>query len=251
MFGIPWWPVGKESACNERDLGSFPGLERSTGEGKGYLLQYSGLESPRTEETGGLQSMGSERVEHDWATKHSTTEVVFTWVCYCCLVAKLCLTLLQPHENSSLPGSSVHEIFQTRELECIAISFSRGSSIPWDRICVSYIVGGFFITEPPVNPTQFSSVQLSHSVVSDYDIMDCSTPGFPVHYQLPELMQTHIHWLGGAIQPSHPLPSLSPAALNPSQDQSFFQWINLLHQLTKVLKLQHQFLQWIFRIDFL
>ena len=58
------------------------------------------------------------------------------------------------------------------------------------------------------------------------DPMDCSTPGFPVHHQLPELAQTHIHWVGDAIQPSHPMSSPSPPAPNPSQHQGLFQWVN-------------------------
>ena len=49
--------------------------------------------------------------------------------------------------------------------------------------------------------------------------MDCSTPGFPVHHQIPELTQTHVHWVGDAIQPSHPLLSPSPPTLNLSQHQ--------------------------------
>ena len=69
-----------------------------------------------------------------------------------------------------------------------------------------------------------SSVQFSHLVVSDScDPMDCSTPGLPVHHQLPEFTQTHIHRIGDAIQPSHPPSSPSPPAPNPSQHQSLFQ----------------------------
>ena len=55
--------------------------------------------------------------------------------------------------------------------------------------------------------------------------MNCSTPGLPVHHQLPEFTQTHVHWVGDAIQPSHPLSSPSPPAPNPSQHQSLFQWV--------------------------
>ena len=55
--------------------------------------------------------------------------------------------------------------------------------------------------------------------------MDCSTPGFPFHQQLPELTQTHVHWIGGAIQPSYPLPFLSLHAFNLSHHQSLFQWV--------------------------
>ena len=56
--------------------------------------------------------------------------------------------------------------------------------------------------------------------------MDCSMPGLPVHHQLPELTQTHVHWVGDAIQPFHPLSSACPPAPNPSQHQSLFQWVN-------------------------
>ena len=70
----------------------------------------------------------------------------------------------------------------------------------------------------------FSSVQFSHSVVSKLcDPMNHSTPGHPVHHQLPEFTQTHIHRVSDAIQPSHPLSSPSPPAPNPSQHQSLFQ----------------------------
>ena len=74
--------------------------------------------------------------------------------------------------------------------------------------------------------------------------MDWSTPGFPVHHQLPELAQTHVHRVGDAIQPSHPLLSPTPA-FNMSQHQGLFQQISSLYQVAKVLEfqLQHQFFQ--------
>ena len=72
--------------------------------------------------------------------------------------------------------------------------------------------------------------------------MDRSTPGFPVHHQLPEPAQTHVHWVSDAIQPSHPLPSLSPPACNLSQQQGLFQCVGSSYQVPKVLELplQHQ-----------
>ena len=78
------------------------------------------------------------------------------------------------------------------------------------------------------------------------DPMNRSTPGLPVHHQLPEFTQTHIHRVGDAIQPSHPLLSPSPPALNPSQHQGLFQWVNSSHEVAKVLEfqLQHQPFQW-------
>ena len=98
---------------------------------------------------------------------------------------------------------------------------------------------------------QFSS--FAQSCPTLCNPMDCSTPGFPVCHQLPECTQTHVHWVGDAIQPSHPLSSPSPPAFNPSQHQGLFQWVSSSHQVAKVLelRLQHQSLQWIFRTDFL
>ena len=78
--------------------------------------------------------------------------------------------------------------------------------------------------------------------------MDGSVPGFPVHHQLPEFTQTHIHWVSDAIQTSHPLSSPSPPAFNLSQNQGLL-WVSSLHKVAKVLELQlqHQSFQWIFR----
>ena len=83
--------------------------------------------------------------------------------------------------------------------------------------------------------------------------LPCRTTGFPVHYQLLELTQIHVHWVGDAIQPSHPLSSPSPPVFNLSQHQGLFKWVSSLHQVAKVLEcqLQHQSFQWIFRTDFL
>ena len=88
------------------------------------------------------------------------------------------------------------------------------------------------------------------------DPMDCSTPGLPVHHQLPEFTQTHVRWVSDAIQPSHPLSSPSPLTFNLSQHQGVFKWVSSSHQMAKVLEfqLQHQSFWWIsvlifFRMD--
>ena len=83
--------------------------------------------------------------------------------------------------------------------------------------------------------------------------MDCSMPGLPVCHKLPLLAQTHVHWAGDAIQPSHPLPSPSPPTLNLSQHQGHFKWVSSSHQVAKALEfqLQYQSFQWIFRTDLL
>ena len=72
--------------------------------------------------------------------------------------------------------------------------------------------------------------------------MDFSMPGFPVHHQLLEPTQTHIHFVGDAIQPSHPLSSPSPPAFNLSQHQGLFKRVSSLHQVAKVLEFQLQHL---------
>ena len=90
---------------------------------------------------------------------------------------------------------------------------------------------------------QFSSVaQLCPTL---YDPMNRSTPGLPVHHQLSESTQTHVHQVSDAIQPSRPLLSLSPPALNLSQHQGLFKLVRSLHQVAKVLEFQfqHQCLQ--------
>ena len=94
---------------------------------------------------------------------------------------------------------------------------------------------------------EFSSV--AQSCLTLCDLMDCNTPGFPIHHQLPELTQTHVHWVGDAIQPSHPLLSPSLPAFNLSQHQGLFKWVISWHQVAKALdfQLQHQSFQWIFR----
>ena len=85
------------------------------------------------------------------------------------------------------------------------------------------------------------------------DPMNCSTLGLPVHHQLSEFTQTHVHRDGDAIQPSHPLSSPSPPAPNPSQHQSLFQWVNSSHEVAKVLEFQSQYqsFQWTPRTDLL
>ena len=99
--------------------------------------------------------------------------------------------------------------------------------------------------------SQFSSV--AQSCPTHCNPMDCSPPGLPVHHQHPELTQTHVHRVGDAVQPPHPLSSLSPPAFNLSQHQGLFKWVTSSHHVAKVLEfqLQHQSYLWIFRTDFL
>ena len=124
---------------------------------------------------------------------------------------KLCPTLHDP-VDCSLRGSSVHVICQARVLERVAIDYegpkSQSSSV------------------------QFSSV--TQPCLTLCDPINHSTPGLPVHHQRMEFTQTHVHWVGDAIQPSHPLSSPSPLVLNLSQHQSLSQWVGFSHQVAKV-----------------
>ena len=76
---------------------------------------------------------------------------------------------------------------------------------------------------------------VAQSCLTLCDAMDHSTPGLPVQHHLPELAQAHVHWVGDAIQPSHPLSSPFPPAFNLSQHQGLFRWVSSLHQVAKVL----------------
>ena len=98
---------------------------------------------------------------------------------------------------------------------------------------------------------EFSSVTQSCPTLCDP--MNCSMPGLPVLHQLLKSTQTHVHWVGDAIQLSHPLSSPSPPALNLSQHQGLFKWVSSLHQVAKVLEfqLQHQSFQRTPRTDLL
>ena len=109
---------------------------------------------------------------------------------------------------------------------------------------------------PGILQLREGSVQLSlvtQMCLTLCDSMDYSTPGLPVHHQLPKFTQTDVHWVSGAIQPSHPLSFPSPPAFNLSQHQGLFKWVSSSHQVANVLEfqLQHHFFQWIFGTDFL
>ena len=112
------------------------------------------------------------------------------------------------------------------------------------------IINFYFMFFQTITSVQFSSVAQSYPTLCDP--MNHSMPGFPVQNQLLEFTQTHVHRVGDAIQPCHPLSPPSPA-LNLSQHHALFQWVSSSHQVAKVLelRLQHQSLQRILRIDFL
>ena len=105
------------------------------------------------------------------------------------------------------------------------------SVIPFSSCLQSFPASGSF---PMSSSHQFSSVTQSCPTLCDP--MNRSTPGLPVHHQLPESTQTHVRCVSDAIQPSHPLSSPSPPALSLSQHQGLFKWVSSPHQVAKVLQ---------------
>ena len=163
--------------------------------------------------------------------------------------------------DCSPPGSSVHGISQARILKWVAISTSKRFSQPREQTRFLLFLHWHFagrkcflhflyhcVTCKAQILSQFSAI--TQSCPTPCNPMDCSTSGFLILHCLPEFTQTHVHQVGDAIQPSHPLLPPSPPALNLFQHQGPFQWIGSSHQVTKVLELKHQSFQWIFRFDF-
>ena len=140
---------------------------------------------------------------------------------------------------------SNHLMFQSS----VCLFFFSGCCYLCKHSCISWLFPYVFGTVSQnclrdclllVNPqsVQVSSVQLLSHVWLFCHPINCSTPGLPVHHQLPEFTQTHVHRVSDAIQPSYPLLSPSPPASNPSQHQSLFQWVNSSHEVAKVLEFQ-------------
>ena len=133
-----------------------------------------------------------------------------------------CPTLCDP-TDCSLPGSPVRGIFHQEHLS--GLPFPPPGDLPnpgrEPTSPMSLVIVGRF--SPLTWETLVSSVQFSQSCPTLCNPMNHSTPGLPVHHQLLEFIQTHVHRVGDAIQPSHPLSSPSPPAPNPSQYQGLFQ----------------------------
>ena len=141
----------------------------------------------------------------------------------------------------------------------VAVKMSAGSVAIWKfdwgcRICCQdgshiWLLDGCLTSLPHgpfpraawVSSWHSGSVQfntVAQSCLTLCDPMNRSSPGLPVHHQLLEFTQTHVHRVSDAIQPSHPLSSPSPPAPNPSQHQSLFQRVNSSHEVAKVLEFQ-------------
>ena len=117
---------------------------------------------------------------------------------------------------------------------------SNQSTLPPNKVMIfmvlflfTFKIRFYFYLLTYIRSDQIRSV--AQSCLTLCDPMNCSTPGLPVHHQIPEFTQTHVHLVSDAIQPSHPLSSSSPPAPNPSQHQSLFQWVSFSHEVAKVL----------------
>ena len=144
----------------------------------------------------------------------------------------------------------------------ISTTFSNLKYLPEFALCDApfgngFLVHSFYFWKIGVKVSIcFGSVQFNSVAQSCPTLcvpVNRSTPGLPVHHQLPEFTQNHVHQVGDAIQPSHPLSSPSPPAPNPSQHQGLFQWVSSSREAAKVLEfqLQHQSFQWTPRTDLL
>ena len=170
------------------------------------------------------------------------------------------LKLLQSLSFSQL---QVHNVMLISSLNHCLLDYTvtcfwkQEASLIFSQVFVSNPSGYFDVLillsfSKALKPDQFSSVQFSRSVVSNsLWTKDCSTPGPPVHHQLLEFTQTHVHWVSDAIQPFHPLLFPSLPAFNLSQHQDLSKWVSSSHQVAKVLEfqLQHQSFQWTLRTD--
>ena len=145
----------------------------------------------------------------------------------------------------ALANGTLKNVIQQRLEKCLNISISASLRTLSHQVNEMCLLKKITKRTPQPYPSQklanqhtlqFSSVaQLCPTLCNP---MNCSTPGLPVHHQLREFTQTHVHWVSDAIQPSHPLSSPSPPAPNPSEHQSLFQWVNPSHEVAKVLEFQ-------------
>ena len=161
-------------------------------------------------------------------------------------VASLCISYFQPPSQGAVlgytaslgdcvPGGWINCVLQLNEL---SVCFPHSNRI---RVTSASRILPIFSTMTVAHQilalnvsVQFSPVTQSYPPLCHP--MDCSTPGFPVHHQLPKLTQTHVHWVGDASQPSHSLLSPSPPAFSYSQRQGLFRWVSSLHQVAKGLE---------------
>ena len=280
-LGLPKWPSGTEPSCQGRRLGFGPWVRkipwRRAWQPTPVFLPGE-LLGPRS--LAGYSPWGRTQLS-DWVCTH-------TYLSYLMLFSFRVKMNIMRRKHHSVPKyvakQCSHAAFFTVQGDILRSShphvkvlkaphvLSMSTSHSWQPVSswVKHVlppsIPGSETHHPP-SPTRqilppapkpplaiqqvcpVSSVTQSCPIL--HDPMDCSTPGLPVHHQLLEFTQTHVHWVGDAIQPSHPLSSPSPPTFNLSQHQG--KSISSSHEVAKVseFQLQHQFFQWIFRTGLL
>ena len=144
--------------------------------------------------------------------------------------------------------------FSNSVISCIYmwIVFVDSTRCRWQKIHESQLVAVLAWDRILVSSRLYVLSSVAQSCQTLCDCIHCSTPGLPVHHQVPEFTQTHIHWVSDGMQPSHPLSSPFPPAFNLSH-HFLFQWISSSYQAAKgsEFQLQHQSFQWTPRTDLL
>ena len=145
-------------------------------------------------------------------------------ICFC--LRAFALAMLPAWSSSfRYPNGSLHFLQVSAQMSLFPTTLIK--------VLLPYLVHMSLPLHPHLLSVWSYCCSVTQSCPAPCDPMDCSTPGLPVHHQLPELAQTHVHWVGDAIQPSHPLLSLSPPTFSLSQHQGLFQWVNSSHQVAK------------------
>ena len=205
-MGFPGGSVVKESAFSAADMGDvglIPGLGRSSREGNGNPLQYYRLKNP--------MYWGS------WQATVYTIPKDRTQL-------KQLSTCTHIHKHTLTYTYKTIRVIEIKAYKLTLIFYFQ--HMPWMHSTWNYSFWKY----------QIRSV--AESCLTLCDPTNRSTPGLPVHHQLPEFTQTHVHRISDAVQPSHPLSAPSPLAPSPSQHQGLFQWVISSHEVAKVLEFQ-------------
>ena len=172
-----------------------------------------------------------------WSVLVRMTVILFIKTWFPCILITLTSHYI-PYKQNSLEVDNDHcKTVKLESWSLITVSptirLIGSSEILQSAFCLQFMTSTCFLSKP-----QFRSVAQSCPTLCNPT--NCSTPGLPVHHQLLESNQTRVHQVDDAIQPSHPLSSPSPPALNLSQHQGLFQWVSSSHQVAKVLEFQPQ-----------
>ena len=177
-----------------------------------------------------------------WMKVKACSVNLLSWSSALTTLTLSCSSGQEKEQGSDVPGwtpgsafrssETLRQLLNVSEFQFLNLSNSINKSLAWENNNINN-------NTSLLGCIQFSSVQsLSHVQLFGTPWITAHQASLSIHHQLPEFTQTHVHQVHDAIQPSHPLSSPSPPALNPSQHQSLFQWINSSHEVAKVLEFQ-------------